>query len=306
MLAIYFIKLVVDITFVMKLHTYTLAVAIMMFHFLCQSMQTAIIKLTGEDFPFNTYELIFVRSIFAIVVLAPFFVTKKIPFLKKKDLPLNFLTAGLSIIASYFWHYGLTTVEMNTATAISFIEPLLVSLLAVIFLKEKISKHNILALLICFLTILVSSNTNILINKGYLLLFSDFILYSFSMILEKKLLIRKEHPAAILFFKASIVCLTSFHVVPNVLHKISLNYNVLLPMLLFSVFYVLETLLIYTAYKIADLSRLQPLIYTKFIFSVVVSYVVLGELLTWKQVLVASIIICTNVNLFFAEKKRLK
>lgn len=278
----------------------------MMCHFFCQNMQSSVIKLTGEEFPFNTYELIFIRSIFAIVVLAPFFVTKKIPFIKKKDLPLNFLTVGLSIIASYFWHYGLTTVEMNTATAISFIEPMLVSLLAVIFLKEKISKHSILALLICFSTIIISSNTNILINKGYLFLFSNFILYSFSMVLAKKLLIRKEHPAAILFFKASIVCLTSFHVVPNLLHKISLNYNVLLPMLLFSVFYVLETLLIYTAYKIADLSRLQPLIYTKFIFSVVVSYVVLGELLTWKQVLVASIIICANVNLFFAEKKRLK
>ena len=217
----------------MKVHAYTLAVAIMMCHFLCHTMQTAVIKLTGEDFPFSTYELIFIRSIFAFTVLIPFFLTKKIPFIKKQDVPLNFLTVGLSIIASYFWHYGLTTVEMNTAVALSFIEPMLVSLLAVILLKEKISKYNILALLICFLTILVSSNTNILINKGYLLLFSDFILYSLSIVLAKKLLIRKEHPAAILFFKASIVCFTSFHIVPDLIHKISLNYHVLLPMLLF-------------------------------------------------------------------------
>ena len=290
----------------MKLHTYTLAVVIMMFHFLCQNMQSAVIKLTGEEFPFSTYELIFVRSIFAIVVLSPFFITKKIPFIKKKDLPLNFLTVGSSIIASYFWHYGLTTVEMNTATVMSFIEPMLVSLLAVILLKEKISKHNVIALLICFTSILCLCNTNILFHKGYLFLMADFILYSLSMIVAKKLLIRKEHPAAILFFKASIVCLTSFHVVPSLVNKVSLNYSVLLPMLLFSVFYVLETLLIYTAYKIADLSRLQPLIYTKFIFSVVVSYVVLGELLTWKQLVVASIIAFVNINLFFAEKKRLK
>ena len=244
------------------------------------------------------------RSIFAVVVLLPFFLTKKISFIAKKDLPLNLITAGLSILASYFWHYSLSLIEMNNATTIAFLEPMIISVLAVLFLKEKMSKTLAFSLLICFITIMCLFSPNIIFQKGYLFLFADILCYSSSMVLAKKLMIGKQHPATILFFKAGIVCITSIHAFPSLIHKITLDYSVLSPMLLFSSLYVIETLLIYTSYKLASLSKLQPLIYTKFIFSAAVSYVILDEMLTSKQLIAAVIIIIVNVNLFLTETRK--
>ena len=289
-----------------KVSSYTLAVILMLCYFAVHVVHSAVIKMVGMGGVFSTYELIFVRSIFAVCVLLPFFITKKISFIETKDLPLNLITAGLSILASYCWHYGLSTVEINNATTISFLEPVVISVLAVFFLKEKISQTLIFSLVVCFITIVCLYSPKIIVQRGYLFLFSDVLFYSFSMILAQKLMIKKQSPATILFFKAGIVCLTSLHATPELVRKISQNYEVLIPMLVFSVLYVAEMLLVFTAYKLASLARLQPLIYTKFIFAAVLSYALLGEILTLQQFIAAAIVISVNINLFLFERKRQK
>ena len=287
-----------------KVNHYTLAVILMLCYFIVHVIHSAIIKKVGMGGVFSTYELIAVRSIFAVVVLFPFFILKKIPFIQRKDVPLNLITAGLSILASYCWHYGLSTVEINNATTISFLEPMIISVLAVVFLNEKMSKTLCLSLLTCFITIICMYNPKIIIQKGYLFLFADVLFYSFSMVLAQKLMIGRQHPATILFFKAGVVCITSIHAFPAIGEKLTHDYSSLTPMFVFSSLYVIEMLLIFTAYKLASLARLQPLIYTKFIFAAILSYVLLGEDLTLKQIIVAAVVIAVNINLFLIERRK--
>lgn len=275
--------------------------------FLCATClhmgHSVLIKSIGLKGCFSTYEIIFIRSIVVAIIFTPLFLLKKVRFIEKQNIKTNLLFAGFSIIGSYCWHYGLHMVPVNNAIIINYMIPMVIPIFAVILLKEKLSKALIISIILCFGSIIIINKPTKILKFGYLLLLIDVCCYSMSIVISKKLMIKKQSPIALLYFKVLLVIITSLHTVPSLSTKIISEPQLLLPTLLVGVLYLLENVLFFTAYMLVAVSKLQPLYYTRIVFASLLSYIVLKETLSVNQIILATIIIVINLNLIKIEKK---
>ena len=268
------------------------------------TLHTVLIKSIGAQTECSTYEILFLRGFFAFLLLTPFFLTKKVKFITKQRFIPNLIVAGFSICATYCWHYGLSMVPINNGIIINFLLPMVTSLVAVLLIKEKLSKEMVLSLIICFLTIFFAYGFTGSLNIGYLLLACDITSYAIYVVLSKKLILQKQSPVSLLYFKVIVICITSLHVLPELTDKILNNPNIITSTFLTTLFYVSESLLVLKAYTYTSVSSLQPLYYTRIIFAAIFSYLLLGEMLTLKQVVVGIIIVAVNFNLIRILRKK--
>lgn len=276
---------------------YFLSVVLFLMATAMHMTHSVLIKKIGIGGFFSTYEIIFIRSFITFCILAPFFATKKLKFIEKQNLLPNLFVAICSIIATYCWHYGLSMVPVNNAITINFLMPMTISILAIIILKEKVSKMLVISILLCFITIIFFYKPKALFQFGYLLLIIDLFAYSMTIVFSKKLMLKKQSPISLLFFKVSIICITSIHVVPALLAKIQQDPKVMISCIIVALIYMSETLLFLTAYNFSKVSKLQPLYYTRIVFGVFISYLILGEYVKTEQLIVAGVIIAINLNL---------
>lgn len=284
-------------------HKYIFAVMLFSTGIALHTLLTVLIKSIGVKTECSTYEILFLRGFFAFLILTPFFLTKKVKFITKQQFIPNLIVALFSICATYCWHYGLSMVPVNNGIIINFLLPMTTSVVAYFLIKEKLSKELIISIIICFLTIFFAYGFASSLSIGYFLLACDILSYSLYVVLSKKLILQKQSPVSLLYFKVIIICITSIHVIPDLYNKVSINYGILTSTFVATLFYVLEALLVLKAYTYTAVSSLQPLYYTRIIFASIFSYLLLGEMFTFKQLITASIIILVNLNLIRIFRK---
>ena len=264
-----------------------------------------LIKSIGAKTECSTYEILFLRGFFTFIILTPFFLAKKVKFITKQQFLPNLIVAMFSICATYCWHYGLSMVPINNGIIINFLLPMTTSIVAFFLIKEKLSKELIVSIIICFLTISFAYGFTSSFNIGYLLLAVDIVSYSMYVVLSKRLILQKQSPVSLLYFKVIIICIISLPVFPSLTDKILADYNILTSTFLTTLFYIAEALLILKAYTYTQVLSLQPLYYTRIIFASIFSYLLLGEMLTLRQILTAIIIILVNLNLIRIFRKKI-
>ena len=121
---------------------------------ICFSVNDISVKLFSNEMPLN--QLMFFRAIFAISILLfvilPFYGGFK--YLNTNN-PTFHLFRGLAVVgANTFFFISIAELSLAEATAIFFIAPVLITIFAVLFLKEKVRVRRSLACLIGFLGML--------------------------------------------------------------------------------------------------------------------------------------------------------
>ncbi len=104
---------------------------------------------------FHPFMTAFVRTILAIIFLAPTFYHVGIGGLKTSRLGLHFFRGLVSAIAVVASFYAVTVIPLATSVSYSFAAPVIATVLATIFLKEKIRLPRISAVIIGFIGVLV-------------------------------------------------------------------------------------------------------------------------------------------------------
>ena len=122
---------------------------------ICFSINDISVKLFSTEIPLN--QLMFFRAIFAIFILL-FFI---LPFYGgfkylNTNNPSFHIFRGLAVVgANTFFFISIAELSLAEATAIFFIAPVLITIFAVFFLKEKVGIRRSLACLIGFLGMLL-------------------------------------------------------------------------------------------------------------------------------------------------------
>ena len=121
---------------------------------ICFSVNDISVKLFSNEMPLN--QLMFFRAIFAISILLfvilPFYGGFK--YLNTNN-PTFHLFRGLAVVgANTFFFISIAELSLAEATAIFFIAPVLITIFAVLFLKETVRVRRSLACLIGFLGML--------------------------------------------------------------------------------------------------------------------------------------------------------
>jgi drug/metabolite transporter (DMT)-like permease len=104
---------------------------------------------------FHPFMTAFVRTLLAICFLIPTFYKVGISGLRTTRLGLHFFRGIVSAIAVIASFYAVTVIPLATATSYSFAAPVISTLLAAIFLKEKIHLPRISAVIAGFIGMLI-------------------------------------------------------------------------------------------------------------------------------------------------------
>jgi len=264
------------------------------------TVMLSFLKIAQEDV--NVYVAGFFRFFLGLVIILPYIIKKKNTVLKTTHLKQHFLRAILGLPAMLLYFSALVLLPIEKLTAISFVVPLIVTILAVFFLGEKIYIYRTLALILGFSGMLVIIRPGFVdISIGvYMVLFSA-LLWSINIIITKK--ISKDDSAiTILAYQSIFMSLLSFFIVIFFWEMPSLKTFIYL--ILAAMCGTVLHLALNHAFKLVDVSMTQPYSFLNLVFASIIGYFVFDEipdLYTW----IGALIIFTGVLIISYREMKL-
>ncbi|MDA9596683.1 DMT family transporter [Candidatus Pelagibacter sp.] len=264
------------------------------------TVMLSFLKIAQEDV--NVYVAGFFRFFLGLIIILPYIIKKKDAVLKTTYLKQHFLRAILGLPAMLLYFSALVLLPIEKLTAISFVVPLLVTILAVFFLGEKIYIYRTLALILGFGGMLVIIRPGFVdISIGvYMVLFSA-LLWSINIIITKK--ISKDDSAiTILAYQSIFMSLLSFFIVLFFWEMPSLKTFIYL--ILAAMCGTVLHLTLNHAFKLVDVSMTQPYSFLNLVFASIIGYFVFDEipdLYTW----IGALIIFTGVLIISYREMKL-
>jgi len=264
------------------------------------TVMLSFLKIAQEDV--NVYVAGFFRFFLGLIIILPYIIKNKDAVLKTTHLKQHFLRAILGLPAMLIYFSALVLLPIEKLTAISFVVPLIVTILAVFFLGEKIYIYRTLALILGFSGMLVIIRPGFVdISIGvYMVLFSA-LLWSINIIITKK--ISKDDSAiTILAYQSIFMSLLSFIIVLFFWEMPSLKTFIYL--ILAAMCGTVLHLTLNHAFKLVDVSMTQPYSFLNLVFASIIGYLVFDEmpdLYTW----IGALIIFTGVLIISYREMKL-
>ena len=234
----------------------------------------------GLSLAIGTYNALLWRTLAGAAIGGAVFFLRRSPRPGRAALRVHLIrgTMGSVMALTFFW--GLARVPMAQAIALAFVAPLIALYLAAVFLKERIERSAILALLLGFAGVVV-----ILAGQAQADLGREALLGSLSILVSAGLygwniiLMRQQAqlaaPVEIAFFTALIMTLCFVLAAPFLATPPPLDQ---LPAILTAAALAFGSLLLLSwAYARAEAQRLAPVEYTGFLWAAIFGWLIFAE-----------------------------
>ncbi len=258
----------------------------------------SIVRFLSADL--HVFFIVMMRNFFALLFFAPqIFVDYKKVFHTTK-IKMHLFRGLNGLMSMFMWFHVVAVMPLSEAVSVSFVIPILTTIAAVIFLKEKVEKNTWLATFIGFLGILIILRPGFKdLGSVYIYSFVSIILWTTSNLIIKSM-VKTQKPQTIVAYMSLIMFLASLpFAVP---HMESLSFNNIFWLALLGLTSNLLHICISKSYSKADLSYVQPFDFTRLIFTAIISYFAFGEVIDiW--VVVGSLVILFGVILVMPRKK---
>ena len=245
----------------------------------------------------HIFEIVFLRCALVVVILSPFLFKegKKSLFTKQpKNQIYRIVTNSIAILLFF---YGLSISPLSLATVLNFTAPIFTVIFAVIFLKEKLTTHRLISLVLGFIGVMCVLRPDLSLNLGGLLVLLSSLVWASSLIFIKKL--TKTDSAVTISLYAGVGMMpATFAAAYPYLEEI--NFVQFLFILFIAVSGTTAQTLLNSALKRGELSFLLPLDFLRLIWSVLLGVALFGEstsVFLWLGglfILVASTLIVTS------------
>ena len=263
------------------------------------TLMLTFLKLAQEEV--NVYVAGFFRFILGLIIISPYIVKTKFTVFKTSHFKKHFVRSVLNLPAMLLYFSTLVMLPIEKVTAISFVVPLIVTVLAVFFLGEKIYIYRTLALILGFSGMLIILRPGFIdISIGvYMALFSSF-LWSVVIIITKKIS-KEDSSITILSYQSVFMSIFSFIIV--LFFWETPSSKTFLYLFLAALSGTILHLALNHAYKLVDVSMTQPYSFLSLVFASIIGFFVFSEmpdLFTW---LGASIIFLGVLIISYREMK---
>lgn len=111
---------------------------------LCFVMVTALVKALGQSVP--AVEAAFLRYLLGLVFLLPMWRTLSAVRLTRRQWGLFSLRGAVHTVGVATWFFAMTRIPIAEVTAMNYLNPVYVTILAVIFLGERLAVRRVLAI----------------------------------------------------------------------------------------------------------------------------------------------------------------
>ena len=163
------------------MHKNLFAIFLIFVSIICGSTMGVLIKIA--QFEANIYLAAFYRFLIGFIIIFPYILFSKFRVFKTNNLKTHLVRSILNLPAMLLTFSALMLVSYEKISALNFSVPFIVTILAVIFLKEKIRIYRISALIIGFVGMLIILRPGIItITYGVQMILIASILWSIIMI----------------------------------------------------------------------------------------------------------------------------
>ena len=235
---------------------------------------SVLIKLAQQDT--NVFTAAFLRFFFGMIVLSPIFIKTKLTVFKTTHLKTHILRVVLNYPSMLLFFYAINFVSIEKANSLTFIVPFIATILAVIFLKEKIYFYRIFALILGFIGMLIVIRPGIIeVSFGVYMILTSSFLWAVMIIITKKLS-RDDSSITILSYQYLLMFIISF--VVAIFNWQSPSIKTIFYLFLAGFSGTIFHLTLYQAYKLVDVSLVQPYSFLVLVFASIMGYFVFGEI----------------------------
>ena len=255
------------------------------------------IKLAQEEL--NVFTTGFLRFFFGFLIITPYILKTKFEVFSTKNLKIHILRSALNLPAMLLGFAALAMLPLEKMTAIHFIVPIIVTILAVIFLKEKIYLYRSIALVMGFLGMLIILRPGIIdISIGIYMALISSLIWSVVIILTKK--VSKDDSAiTILSHQYVYMVLFSFPLVIYFWDQPSLKTIIFI--LCAAMSGTILHIALNHAYKLVDVTMTQPYSFLGLVVSSIIGYFVFSDKPDFYTWLGASVIFCGVLLISYRE-----
>ena len=264
-------------------------------------------KLLGQSL--HPVEVSLMRFIIQTLLMAPLVIWAHQWLVPKGTLVMQFARGVLLAIATVFFFAALQHLPMAEAVSIFFIQPLILTGLSAIFLGEQIRQRRVVAIIIGLLGVLIILQPSV-VMFGLPALFplgAAFAMAGYITITRQ--LAGKAHPYQMQFIVGltATIALGITMVVGQIFEVSSMNFIIPNSQQIEWIIYMgfvatIGHILIVWAANNAPASVLAPFQFTEIISTVILGYMIFGDLPARTTVIGVSIIISCGIYLFHRER----
>ena len=240
------------------------------------AMITVVRYLSADLHPF---QLAFFRAFFGFLVLTPFFIQQGLAPLRTKRLGLHGFRAILHSTSVILFFYGLTMTPLAKAISIQFSAPLFASVLAIFLLGESLRFGRIAALSVGFIGTLVVLRPGIVaIEQGTIALLVAAAMWGSAIIIIKSLARTETSTTMTIYSTLLMSPITLIFAIPVWQHPDS---GQILLLLIVGALASAGHLALATAMRLAEVTALTPIEFTKLIWVAIFGFLLFGEIPDW-------------------------
>jgi len=228
-----------------------------------------------NDLGMHPFEIAFLRNLFGVVALIPFFLRVGIYELRTSRLKVHIGRGIFHAASMIIWFWALTVIPLADATALSFMMPVFASIGAIIFMKEpsKIIRWVSIAIGFTGMLIILRPGFNE-IGFGTWLVLSGTILVAISKLLTKKLS-STESSATIVAYMSITLTVVSFF--PAIFVWTWPTVEMWLWLIVMGALGSLAHIIQTQSYKEGDVTLIEPAGFTRLIWAALIGFIIFNE-----------------------------
>ena len=222
----------------------------------------------------HIFEIAFFRCALVVFVLAPIIFQQGKSIFITKQPKIQFLRISTNSVAMLCFFYGITSTPLAQLTTLGFTVPIFATILAVIFMGEKIRIRRTSALIIGFIGTIIVMRPDISIELGAMLIIFSSFLWSVCLIFIKKLTQTDSAITISLYFGIGMIPATFAMAFP-VLEMIDIRQFLILVFI--AITGTLAQTIMNSALEKGELALLLPFDFLRLIWSVLIGYALFAE-----------------------------
>jgi len=248
-------------------------------------------------------EQIFFRNIVTLII--SFIIIRKqggLLFGTKQHQPLLFVRSGFGFLGLITQFYAVAHANQGDVTTMMKLSPFMITLWAAIFLHEKIKKVQVPALIIAFVGAALVANPAF--NSTLFPLFMAFLCAFFSSVSYTLLAYfkNKVDGMTIIMHFSTFCCLCC---IPFMLCDFAMpSFGEFWMLILIGIFGGLGQITLTYSYRMASAAEISIYNYSGIVFSILLGYLFLGEILQWNSILGCTLVIIAAAITWFLSGER--
>jgi drug/metabolite transporter (DMT)-like permease len=263
------------------------------------SVMAALAKHLGGHY--SVFEICFFRYLFGFIPLLPILALRGgLKVFKTKHLVAHFWRTFVGVVALIIYFYSINMLPLAEAFVISFTNPIFITLLSVVLLKEKVGKDLWAAVIVGFIGVIIAVHPDGLsLQPGVFVAFAAIPFYSMAMI-SVRMLTQKDGAVTVLAYFtlfSSLMC-----AIPAALTWKSPDFGDFLVLALTGIVGGCSQTLLTKAYHYAPPQMISPFNYTSIVWGTLFGFLFWGETpdsIVW---IGAAIVIASGIYIAQREK----